>query len=102
MRSERNTSKVKSVVFRYDVDRTIPWMKSTLGRTKSLSLRKRSAAGCVKAQVRTCVVLILSTLSVLAAEKYQLRARVDLVVVPTSVRDSKGNLIAGLTEKDFT
>jgi len=80
----------------------IPWMKSTLGRTKSLSLRKRSAAGCVKAQVRTCVVLILSTLSVLAAEKYQLRARVDLVVVPTSVRDSKGNLIAGLTEKDFT
>jgi len=37
----------------------------------------------------------------LAGQNYKLRAKVDLVVVPTSVRDTKGNLVAGLTKNDF-
>jgi VWFA-related protein len=37
-----------------------------------------------------------------AVHGYQIRARVDLVVVPASVRDSRGKLVAGLTAKDFT
>src|SRR5205823_888344 len=40
--------------------------------------------------------------SIVAAQNYKLRAKVDLVVVPTSVRDTKGNLMSGLKKDDFT
>ncbi len=50
-------------------------------------------------------ILAILTVAVifLAAEEIesQIRARVDLVVVPVSVRDNNGNLISGLTETDF-
>jgi len=48
--------------------------------------------------------LITATLfgSVLLAQNYQVRTRVDLVVVPTTVRGDNGRLIAGLTKNDFT
>ena len=32
----------------------------------------------------------------------QLRARIELVVVPVNVRDSDGKLVTGLTKEDFT
>jgi VWFA-related protein len=37
-----------------------------------------------------------------SAQDFQVRTRVDLVVVPTSVRDSEGRLVAGLGKDDFT
>jgi VWFA-related protein len=53
---------------------------------------------------RALIVLIvtLGLGSPSSAQNYQVRARVDLVVVPASVRDGKGKLVYGLTEKDFT
>jgi len=38
----------------------------------------------------------------LGAQKYDLRTRVDLVVVPVSVRDGSGKLVTHLTKEDFT
>jgi VWFA-related protein len=47
-------------------------------------------------------VLILSVVVAFAASaRSQIRARVDLVVVPVTVRDSGGNLITGLSKEDF-
>ena len=46
------------------------------------------------------VILVIG--SIAAAQTFQVRTDVDLVVVPTSVRDGKGNLVTGLTQKDFT
>ena len=40
--------------------------------------------------------------SVLTAQQFQLRTRVDLVVVPFTVKDSDGKLIAGLDQDDIT
>src|SRR5262245_61694898 len=50
--------------------------------------------------VISLAVLLLLVAS-MAAQDYQIRTRVDLVVVPTSVRDSEGKLLAGLTIEDF-
>jgi VWFA-related protein len=51
---------------------------------------------------KTAFLLItLAFGSLLAAQNYQVRTSVDLVVVPTSVRDGKGRLVTGLTQKDF-
>ena len=47
------------------------------------------------------IAALLLLASGLAGQDYQVRTRVDLVVVPTSVRDSDGKLVANLTEKDF-
>jgi VWFA-related protein len=47
------------------------------------------------------LITILALGSTLGAQRYQVRTNVDLVVVPTSVRDGKGKLVAGLTQKDF-
>jgi len=38
----------------------------------------------------------------LEAQDFQIKTRVDLVVVPTSVQDSTGKLVTGLAQKDFT
>src|SRR5439155_981543 len=59
----------------------------------------------VKPHVRrniTVLITILMSVSMMAAQGYQVRTRVDLVVVPTSVRDAKGTLVTGLTQEDFT
>src|SRR5215510_8752519 len=72
-----------------------------------------SVASCisnphVKAQVRRIVTILIPTLSLVSilaaqnAQNYQVRTKVDLVVVPTTVRDDKGKLVPGLTQKDFT
>jgi VWFA-related protein len=69
-----------------------------------------SVASCinnphVKAQVRRIIAILIPTLSlvsILAAQNYQVRTKVDLVVVPATVRDNKGKLVPGLTQKDFT
>ncbi len=55
----------------------------------------------MRRQITAFTVAMLVALSV-AAQDYQFRTRVDLVVVPTTVRDSDGKLVTGLTEKDFT
>src|SRR5262245_50263697 len=49
--------------------------------------------------ISTALVLCLA--SVLYAQDYQVRTRVDVVVVPTTVTDD-GKLLAGLTQKDFS
>ena len=48
------------------------------------------------------MVATLLLVSISVAGAYQVRTRVDLVVVPTSVRDGKGKLVTGLAQKDFT
>lgn len=50
------------------------------------------------------VVLLVVVMagSVVVGQKYDLRTRVDLVVVPVSVRNGKGKLVAGLKKEDFT
>src|SRR5438046_4943372 len=45
---------------------------------------------------------VLALVCVLGAQDFMVKTRVDLVVVPTSVQDSAGKLVAGLTQKDFT
>src|SRR5262245_55536370 len=44
---------------------------------------------------------ILVVVAFAASARSQIRARVDLVVVPVAVRDSEGKLIAGLSKEDF-
>src|SRR5262245_25420194 len=44
---------------------------------------------------------LLAVLPLIQAQDFQIRTRVDLVVVPVSVRDSKGKLVPGLTADDF-
>src|SRR5262245_20751675 len=59
----------------------------------------------VKGQVRRIVTSLIPVsllVSILAAQNYQMRTKVDLVVVHTTVRDGKGKLVPGLTQKDFT
>jgi VWFA-related protein len=48
------------------------------------------------------IVLTLALLSSSATLRSQIRARVDLVVVPVSVRDSNGFLVPNLEREDFT
>src|ERR1051326_3759767 len=49
------------------------------------------------------ILILISTLvSTAGVQNYQVRTSVDLVVVPTSVRGDNGQLLAGLTQKDFT
>src|SRR5215510_15820495 len=48
------------------------------------------------------LMMILALGPAVRAQQFQVRTRVDLVVVPTAVRDGKGKLVAGLTQKDFT
>lgn len=55
-------------------------------------------------QTRTAIsaLVVVSLLgSVLLAQQFQLRTRVDLVVVPFTVKDSNGELISGLDQDDF-
>jgi VWFA-related protein len=48
------------------------------------------------------VILVLAALAVSAGYVWsQVRARVDLVVVPVNVRDTNGQLVTGLTKDDF-
>ena len=54
-----------------------------------------------KGRVRTLTILI-AVLLLVSVGAAQIRTTVDLVVVPVSVRDGKGRLVAGLTQKDFT
>src|SRR5215510_9058487 len=59
----------------------------------------------VKGQVRRIVTILIPVsllVSILAAQNYQMKTKVDLVVFPTTVRDDKGKLVPGLTQKDFT
>jgi VWFA-related protein len=48
------------------------------------------------------LITILALGSLVRAQQFQVRTKVDLVVVPTAVRDGKGKLVPGLTQKDFT
>ena len=48
------------------------------------------------------VILVLAALALSARYiSSQVRARVDLVVVPVNVRDANGQLVTGLTKLDF-
>ena len=55
----------------------------------------------VKLMAFACILLLL--LGVLSlGQDFQLRTKVELVVVPVSVRDNNGSLVRGLTKDDFT
>jgi len=47
------------------------------------------------------LVTILLSLTLAESLRSQIRARVELVVVPVSVRDASGRLVTGLTKDDF-
>src|SRR5580704_347877 len=49
----------------------------------------------------TAALTLLSVVWMLEAQDFQLKTRVDLVVVPTTVQDSDGKLVTGLMQKDF-
>jgi Ca-activated chloride channel homolog len=55
--------------------------------------------GLSSATLRFLVVIVLVVFA--ASALGQIRARVDLVVVPVTVRDSDGRLITGLSKEDF-
>jgi VWFA-related protein len=46
--------------------------------------------------------LLILTASLMSAQEVQLRSRVELVVVPVSVKEKNGRAAAGLTQNDFT
>jgi VWFA-related protein len=47
-------------------------------------------------------IAVLAIAWMLDAQDFQIKTRVDLVVVPTIVQDSAGKLVTGLAQKDFT
>ena len=49
----------------------------------------------------TSVFLLTAALELVSQDR-QIRTRVDLVVVPVSVRDNNGSLVTGLDQEDFT
>jgi VWFA-related protein len=59
----------------------------------------------VKRRMRPYIAVglaLFAVISILEAQDFQVKTRVDLVVVPTSVQGPGGKLIAGLTQTDFT
>ena len=50
----------------------------------------------------SALLMMLVPASSLIGQQFQLRTRVDLVVVPFTVKASDGNFITGLTREDFT
>ncbi len=48
------------------------------------------------------IPVLAAIVSVLAGQDFNIKTRVDLVPVPTSVRDSNGKLVSGLTQDDFS
>jgi VWFA-related protein len=53
-------------------------------------------------RIVTCITAVLVLSSALVAQQFQVRTKVDLVVVPASVRDDNGRLVPGLKQQDFT
>lgn len=51
--------------------------------------------------IGSTALLSMVAFASLAAQEFQLSLRVDEVLVPFSVRDSDGRIVAGLTEEDF-
>jgi VWFA-related protein len=49
----------------------------------------------------TLLIALLLIVPIGVAQDFQVRTKVDLVVVPVSVRDNKGKLVPGLKQKDF-
>ena len=49
---------------------------------------------------KALIVLVLAAMTT-AAQDYQIRTRVDLVVVPVTVKSSGDQLVSGLTKTDF-
>lgn len=50
---------------------------------------------------RLQILILILVVAFTASARSQIRARVDLVVVPVTVRDSEGKLITGLSKEDF-
>ena len=57
--------------------------------------------GVLNVRRAICLVLIILTVTPLVAQRDVIRARVDLVVVPASVRDGDGKLVFDLAREDF-
>jgi len=51
--------------------------------------------------LRNSLVIVLLAVATLAAQDFQIRTRVDLVVVPVTVKSSGDRLVAGLQKEDF-
>jgi len=47
------------------------------------------------------IVAMLLTVATAGAQNYQIRTRVDLVIVPVTVKNSDNHLVSGLTKADF-
>ncbi|HEY2384304.1 MAG TPA: VWA domain-containing protein [Terriglobia bacterium] len=52
--------------------------------------------------ILACIGLLLLSSAIFLAQDFQLKARVDEVRVPVSVRDDTGALVQGLKKEDFT
>ena len=55
----------------------------------------------VETRTRTAIALVLTCISVVAAQEPVFRASTDLVLVPVSVTDQNGRFVHGLTSGDF-
>jgi VWFA-related protein len=51
--------------------------------------------------VLPCILLFVLSSALILAQDFQLRTKVELVVVPVSVRDGNGSLVPNLTQDDF-
>ena len=56
----------------------------------------------MKRRTLILIAVLLSGAALFLGQDFQLRTKVDLVVVPVSVRDGSGSLVPGLTQADFT
>jgi VWFA-related protein len=55
-----------------------------------------------KTTVLPCIAVLLLCSALFLGQDFQLRTKVDLVVVPISVRDGSGSLVPNLKQDDFT
>src|SRR4051794_37902517 len=52
-------------------------------------------------KLRNSLLIVLLAVATVAGQDYQIRTRVDLVVVPVTVKSSGDRLVAGLQKEDF-
>src|SRR6266853_2918618 len=56
----------------------------------------------VRTMVLPFILILLLSSALFPGQDFQLRTKVDLVVVPVSVRDANGSLVPNLKQDDFT
>ena len=56
----------------------------------------------VRKNLPVLILTLVLMVSVMTAQDFNVKTRVDLVLVPTSVRDTNDKLVSGLTQDDFS